>query len=253
MLAALILCSFVTSALSTDAAILRFSIRPDNVDLGTSVPFEIDVTDNEQGVFLFSVRGLANKWKGQLRGFAILKNMNISDGLALVQFDHPNLNQDTVAVSIKDRQDGHMKITTDQARITVSQSHATLHELEYVDEDENSCMCSRGNCACCAAVRIPDFHHDICVNATYNREAYGLDLSIGVDGHYYTMEISLRNPPPICLDIPFAHDLADICVAFKDLDVSREKRTLSGCIELEAELVHMRVLRLHLGCFVMPI
>ncbi|KAK6032625.1 hypothetical protein OSTOST_01196 [Ostertagia ostertagi] len=219
MLAALIFCSLLTAAFGTPAAVLKFSIRPDTVNVGTELPFQIDVLDTESKVFHRSALGLANKWKGQLRGFAIMKN--ISNTLALIKLGHPDLNQDTVAFSLKDHHDGNMKISTDQFRIVLSQSYATLDEF--------------------------------CVNATYNRVAYGLDLSIGVDGHYYTMQISLRNPPPICLAAPFAHDLVDLCVAFKDLDVSREKRTLSGCIELEGELIHMRVLRLHLGCFVMPI
>ncbi|KAK5980269.1 DUF4773 domain-containing protein [Trichostrongylus colubriformis] len=251
MLTILILCSSAAAVFSTKATVLKFGIRPDKVNIGTELPFEIDLLDNESREFRLSTLGLAKKWEGQLRGFAILKN--ISNALALIKFDNPELDQNTVAISLKNRLKENMKISTDQFRIVLSHSYATVVESEDLDDEENSCLCVHGNCACCVITKIPDFNHEICVNATYNRLDYGLDLSIGVDGHYYTMQISLRNPPPICLAIPFAHDLVDLCVAFKDLDISRTNRTLSGCVELEGELIHMRVLRLHLGCFVMPI
>lgn len=40
----------------------------------------------------------------------------------------------------------------------------------------------------------------VCVNATYNRKTIGLDLSIGIDGHYYTQEISGKEKLP-CYDL----------------------------------------------------
>ncbi|EYC24068.1 hypothetical protein Y032_0014g2297 [Ancylostoma ceylanicum] len=160
---------------------------------------------------------------------------------------------DTFAISMKGRKTSQLKISTDQLRINMELSSIPLRYLNFLADDENSCSCVQGNCACCGSIRIPEFHHDFCVNATYNRKTIGLDLSIGIDGHYYTQEISVRNPPPICLSVPYVHDIAGICVAFKDLDVSKQKRTLSGCVELEVEVVHMRVVHVHLGCFVMPI
>ncbi|VDO80897.1 unnamed protein product [Haemonchus placei] len=29
-----------------------------------------------------------------------------------------------------------------------------------LEKGENSCSCVRGNCACCADIKIPEFHHD---------------------------------------------------------------------------------------------
>ncbi|PIO77575.1 hypothetical protein TELCIR_00337 [Teladorsagia circumcincta] len=91
MLAALIFCSLLTTAFCSKAAVLKFSIRPDTVNVGTELPFEIDVLDSESKVFRRSALGLASKWKGQIRGFAIMKN--ISNSLALIKFGHPDLNQ----------------------------------------------------------------------------------------------------------------------------------------------------------------
>ncbi|KIH65979.1 hypothetical protein ANCDUO_03692 [Ancylostoma duodenale] len=180
----LILFISVAAAQGERTASLKFSIYPSKVDLGGVLPVDIyEFHDGSEQVH-HKVNSIAIQHHDHLRGFAILHN--ISDGLALIDLNHEDLDQ-------------------------------------------------------------------VCVNATYNRKTIGLDLSIGIDGHYYTQEISVRNPPPICLSVPYAHDIAGICVAFKDLDISKEKRTLSGCIELEVEVVHMRVVHLRLGCFVMPI
>ena len=73
---------------------------------------------------------------------------------------------------------------------------------------QNGCKCVKKNCACCAYIPLPE--HEalnskqmiksslaynfilVCVNATYNSETVGLDLAIGVNGHYFTQEISRK-------------------------------------------------------------
>ncbi|KAH7662537.1 hypothetical protein AAVH_43501, partial [Aphelenchoides avenae] len=61
-----------------------------------------------------------------------------------------------------------------------------------------------------------------------------------------------RNPPPLfCVDIPKLRELASICLRLHDVEVTRT--TLSGCLEIEAELCRIKLATAKLGCFVMPI
>ncbi|CAJ0609904.1 unnamed protein product [Cylicocyclus nassatus] len=195
---------------------------------------------------------IAQRRHNHLQGFALVHTNN-SGTVALVKLIHQNIDQNSFAISLNSPKPSRLRISTGELKINLDVSTLPLRYLNLIGDDENSCSCVKGNCACCTFIRIPDFHHEFCVNATYNRENVGLDLSIGIDGHYYTQEISLRNPPPICMSVPFAEDIAGICVALTDLDLSKEKRTLSGCVELEVEVVHLRVVHVRLGCFVMPI
>ncbi|VDO80896.1 unnamed protein product [Haemonchus placei] len=91
MLATLILCCLVTVTFGTCSAVFKFNIRPDKVDVGTALPFAIDVLNEESKEFRNSALGLALKRKGLLHGFAVVKN--VSNALALIRFDHPELNQ----------------------------------------------------------------------------------------------------------------------------------------------------------------
>ncbi|KAK6766046.1 hypothetical protein RB195_025763 [Necator americanus] len=241
---------FVGFAHCNTVTTLKYSIYPNKVDIGETLPVSVYKLLNDSKQLKSCVNSIAIHSHDHLRGFALLRNDK--NALGLVKLNHESIDQDTFAFSLGGRS-GQMKISTNQLRINLDLSTLPREFVDLLGADENSCSCVHGNCACCASVKIPDFHHDFCVNATYNRKTIGLDLSIGIDGHYYTQEISVRNPPPICISAPYAHDIAGICVAFKDLDVSKEKRTLSGCVELEIEVIHMRVVQLHLGCFVMPI
>ncbi|CAB3407417.1 unnamed protein product [Caenorhabditis bovis] len=146
---------------------------------------------------------------------------------------------------------------------TRSQTDALILEWNRFDEnailenEENAggCHCVKGNCACCINTKLPKFKHSVCVNATYNPVTIGLDLSIGIDGHFFTQEISIRNPPPICVSVPIpeAEHIAGICIAFTDMDIDRKSKILSGCVEFEVELVHLRIIKVKIGCFEMPI
>lgn len=115
------------------------------------------------------------------------------------------------------------------------------------------CSCDKANCSCCLIIDIPEFSHSVCVNETYNPETVGLDLSIGVDGHYFSQEISLKNPPPFCFSVPIPGAEPTICVAFTKMDVDKDHETLTGCVDLEIELLHLRLIDIDLGCFKMPI
>ncbi|VDM12490.1 unnamed protein product [Wuchereria bancrofti] len=97
-----------------------------------------------------------------------------------------------------------------------------------------NCQCITKNCACCmtlnvAKIGLNDF---ACVNITYISE----DI--------------VRNPPPYCLSLPFLKEYASICLRLRNLKF--RKRNLDGCLELDAELYHVHVATIHLGCFTIP-
>ncbi|OZC07767.1 hypothetical protein X798_05247 [Onchocerca flexuosa] len=91
-----------------------------------------------------------------------------------------------------------------------------------------------------------------CLNITYVAEDIGVRLSLSINGYIYvSKELSLRNPPPYCLSLPFLKEYAAICLRLRNLKF--RQTTLDGCVELEAELYHVHVATAHLGCFSIPI
>ncbi|EGT32817.1 hypothetical protein CAEBREN_10016 [Caenorhabditis brenneri] len=141
--------------------------------------------------------------------------------------------------------------TSNIVEVTKMEGNITREKLEVPVGD--ACQCIEGNCACCLIIDIPEFSHSVCVNATYNPETIGLNLSIGVDGHYFSQEISLKNPPPFCFSVPIPGAEPTICVAVTHIDVDQKAEILSGCIDLEIELLHLRLINIDLECFKMPI
>ncbi|CAJ0571049.1 unnamed protein product, partial [Mesorhabditis spiculigera] len=123
---------------------------------------------------------------------------------------------------------------------------AGIHDLE-----PNSCGCTVGICSCCRQFTMPQFHHRVCANMSYNKPRLALDLSLGFDQYSYTYEISARNPPPVCAEIPGTREILSACLKFENLNVTRY--LVSGCVEFEAELIHMRMVREKIGCFNIPI
>ncbi|PIC51989.1 hypothetical protein B9Z55_002278 [Caenorhabditis nigoni] len=93
----------------------------------------------------------------------------------------------------------------------------------------------------------------ICVNATFDPKIVELILSIGVDDHYFSQEIPLKNPPPVCFTVPVPELEPTICVAITKIDVDPKVEILSGCINLKIEVAHLQLIQIDLQCFQMPI
>ncbi|KAF1770770.1 hypothetical protein GCK72_002593 [Caenorhabditis remanei] len=193
--------------------------------------------------------GNSSKLNGRIR-----LNENLEK--IILRLANERIEQNELLVSLGKKNSSYMTVHTDSYRMKIFTSKQIVEkEIILQKSDPNGCQCAHGNCACCAGISVPEFRHSVCVNATYNPVTIGLDLSIGVDGHYFSEEISIRNPPPICfsLPIPGAEHIAGVCVAFTKLDLDRKAKILSGCMDFEVELIHLRVLSFHLGCFRMPI
>lgn len=134
---------------------------------------------------------------------------------------------------------------------------ATNHrnnEVSSAAGNTSHCACELKNCACCMMFNIPKIKlHDVgCVNVTYISEDIGLRLSFSINGHIYvSKELSIRNPPPYCFTVPYLKEYASICLRLRKLDV-RQKH-VDGCVDLDAELYHVHVATVHVGCFSVPI
>ncbi len=62
---------------------------------------------------------------------------------------------------------------------------------------------------------------------------------------------SARNPPPLCFSLPHAGHYASACVRFYNLTLERQQFT--GCVMFEAHLYHIKVAKIKLGCFRIPL
>lgn len=191
-----------------------------------------------------------------------MKSHNGKVYLGLRFFDLPVGMQDyiimDVTMVIENGMKKKMEMITENYRLHV---HVTK-EMEKsflsdnIDTDminSTNCQCIPKNCACCmtlnvAKIGLNDF---ACVNITYISEDIGVRLSFSINGYIYiSREISLRNPPPYCLSLPFLKEYASICLRLRNLKL--RKRNLDGCLELDAELYHVHVATIHLGCFTIP-
>ncbi|CCD63887.1 DUF4773 domain-containing protein [Caenorhabditis elegans] len=244
----LILPLISTSAVENNQNIVDFSVKDFNKNINS-----IDILNKKWDIVSKYVKfnGNSSKLNGRLR---------LSEKIDKIIFKlgDDGANQNEIIVSLGNRNTTHMTVHTDSYKMKVSTSKQVVRKelsLRTGSSNENGCACVHGNCACCLEISVPEFRHSVCVNATYNPVSIGLDLSIGVDGHYFSEEISLRNPPPVCfsLPIPGAEHIAGVCVAFTKLDLDKKEKILSGCMDFEVELIHLRVLTFKLGCFRMPI
>lgn len=230
--------------------LVQFQLKPVIRSLlAKSKSFGVEVSSNNVNIFTNATRTPYGRYTGR----AIVPLGNASE-YVMIRLLNSKFNQKYAAISFGPSNQT-VQVDTEQYVLSL-QSTVQMYKYGNLNgKGRNSCFCVHRNCACCASISIPEFHHALCGNITYNAEAVGLDFSVGVDGHYFTQEISLRNPPPICfsLPIPGAEHIAGICAALSDLDLDKVKKTLSGCIDLEVELVHLKIVQVKLGCFTMPI
>lgn len=116
------------------------------------------------------------------------------------------------------------------------------------------CTCIKRNCGCCEHMIVPKIRldHEVCVNISYISEDIGLKLSLSFDNYsFISEEISVRNPPPVCFDIPHLREYASLCMRLYQMDVNKTR--VKGCMDVEAELAHLRIARFKIGCFEIPI
>ncbi|PAV77339.1 hypothetical protein WR25_08417 isoform B [Diploscapter pachys] len=169
-------------------------------------------SNSESGNFI-SIAGVKN---GKYHGSLLHYTENFSLPLQY-SFKLPGFIQDTVSFRLGSNRPEFLKLSSNDYKMKIKGEMDKKERFLSVMA-QNGCKCVKKNCACCAYIPLPEHEAlNICVNATYNSETVGLDLAIGVNGHYFTQEISLRNPPPICLGIPELEHIAGVCIAFTDV------------------------------------
>ncbi|KAL4217137.1 hypothetical protein ACF0H5_023591 [Mactra antiquata] len=145
---------------------------------------------------------------------------------------------------------------TDKGAIKVSEVLRSLLKSKSSIEvkDNNSvCSCQKYDCGCCIHLEVDKIHLNdiVCANFTYLPDQYGVSLTLSLDGKVIINEtVSARNPPPLCVGVPYLEKLASICAKFEDLSISN--KTLSGCVFVLARLEGISVKEVKLGCFKIP-
>jgi len=121
-----------------------------------------------------------------------------------------------------------------------------------VSVDKSGCRCQNYDCGCCADVKIPDvMDNTLCANITYLPADIGISVSISIDGQVvFKSTISARNPPPLCLKVPYLKHMLSVCLRFYNLDISK---SFSGCMKFVIEVLHEHVVDADLGCFKIPL
>ncbi|KAH7730124.1 hypothetical protein AAVH_02616 [Aphelenchoides avenae] len=112
------------------------------------------------------------------------------------------------------------------------------------------CTCTQARCNCCRHVAVRKVHldHNVCMNVSYVSKESGVTLALNVDNHvYYSKGVSLTNPQANCYEVPHLREYASLCL--KPYNMKLEDDALTGCVEVESKLYHVKVGRVKLGCF----
>lgn len=121
---------------------------------------------------------------------------------------------------------------------------------ESSSQDVNGCKCSGLQCTCCQRIRVRKLKidKDCCLSVRYLKQNYGFltTLTLG-NRRLFSKEISLRNPIPICIGVPYLTKGASICIQLNNLRAG--KGYASGCGTLLGRLLFVTVAKIKLGCF----
>ena len=75
-------------------------------------------------------------------------------------------------------------------------------------------------------------------------------LHISENIKFLNSSFAVRNPPPICLNVPLLKKLAKLCVQLYNMDIGKDG--LSGCSRITIKVAFLKVIKLDLGCFRIP-
>ena len=83
-----------------------------------------------------------------------------------------------------------------------------------------------------------------------NEESIDIDDAFKVSILIYLLISTVKNPPPICAEIPYVHKLASLCI--RVFNISLDQNRLFACMGLEVELDFVIIKEYLLGCFHIP-
>lgn len=120
-------------------------------------------------------------------------------------------------------------------------------------KEDNSCSCHNYSCECClhAEVKRIYLNDTVCIKISYLPDELGMEIDLILDGRVlFKRKISVKNPPPICAEIPYVHKLASLCI--RVFNISLDQNRLFACMGLEVELDFVIIKEYLLGCFHIP-
>ncbi|XP_056008924.1 uncharacterized protein LOC130046357 isoform X2 [Ostrea edulis] len=114
-----------------------------------------------------------------------------------------------------------------------------------------SCKCGGTSCGCCQKVSILHVSKEVCINVKYLKKEIGVLLTVTWGGKtVFSKEVSVENPPPVCLKVPVLKKAAKLCVQLYNMHVGKD--SLSGCSRITIKVALVKVLKFDLGCFNIP-
>ncbi|XP_023706531.1 uncharacterized protein LOC111863934 [Cryptotermes secundus] len=112
------------------------------------------------------------------------------------------------------------------------------------------CKCSSYTCGCCAHLEERDIHLNstICANVSYLVHDYGISITVTLNNHtLFNQTMSARNPPPLCIGLPYVKEFTKACVRIYDINVTTT--FLHACIRVEAWMEVILIAKYEFGCF----
>ena len=80
---------------------------------------------------------------------------------------------------------------------------------------------------------------NVCLNITYNPAELSISLTLEIGKDVIVNKTVSAKDPDFCVDVPFLHKLASLCIEFKNLTYSHSD--FSGCVDIEAKILGAEV------------
>jgi len=109
------------------------------------------------------------------------------------------------------------------------------------------CYCRRRRCSCCVHISMRGLNKRACAKIAYLPASLGfrLQLTLG-NRNLFTKEVSVRNPPPLCANIPYLKKVASVCLYLYNV---RWKKRIGGCVKIRVLVKGLVKKNFYLGCF----
>uniref|UniRef100_A0A224XM83 Putative secreted protein n=1 Tax=Panstrongylus lignarius TaxID=156445 RepID=A0A224XM83_9HEMI len=136
---------------------------------------------------------------------------------------------------------------------TVSASISPTSIQNFIgNKTEDNCVVEHYSWNCCANFSREDFHISVCILLKYLTKEYGGEMKVTVNNLViFDEKLSLMNPPPMCIDVPYLKRIAKACIYLYDM--SFDKSHLSGCAKVTGKIEFAKVFEFKVGCFDIPV
>lgn len=110
------------------------------------------------------------------------------------------------------------------------------------------CSCVGASCECC--VTLPLIHKKVCAVLKYMRKDTEIEFAITIDGRTaITKTISVKDPVPLCVDIPILKSLANLCVELYNVKI---ENGFSACVRGVVKIAFFEMVKIKFGCLTIP-